>query len=99
MSLYQKLSLNPPKLQVKDGAREVQIFLVSCMCDNKKKLTLKKKEDGDFKLYTNGQHPNNFQFKGDIATDCEWKADEGNWPAVWKFINSGVQVVERVISR
>lgn len=99
MSLYRQLSINPPKLQFKDGAREIQIFVVSCMCDNKYKLTLKKNDAGDFRLYGNGFSLSNFQFKGDVATDCEWEADEQNWDAVVNFINSGVQVIEKVKCR
>lgn len=99
MSKYQTLRMNPPKLQVKPGAREVHFTIISCMCDNVHKLTLKKNEQGDFRLYGNGFALSNYQFNGDVKTDCEWEADEGNWDNVFKFINSGTSVIESLKSR
>lgn len=98
MSLYRKLRFNPVKVDIKKDAREIQFFVVSCMCDNKYKLTLKKK-DGEFRLYGNGYALSNYSFKGDVKTDCEWQADDQKWDKVVDFINSGTVAIEKVMSR
>ena len=54
MDRYRELLNNPPKLEVKENAREVVINLISCMCDNKNKITIKKNADGDFKIFNHG---------------------------------------------
>ena len=83
---------------VVENAREIQIHTVAGMCDNKHRLTLKKNEDGDFKLHRNGFAYSNFGIPYD-AYELEWAADEGNFVAVFKMINAGFQVVEKVKSR
>jgi len=98
MSKYQELRMNPPKLSVKKEAREVIFKIVSCMCDNVYYLTLKKNNDGDFKMSGNGYALSNFQMKHPIY-DIEWKADENEWDKVIAMINSGTKVIEEVKSR
>ena len=85
MSKYRDLFNNPPKLEVKENAREVVINLVSCMCDNKEKISLKKNSEGDFKIKTHGQAFSNFQIKFD-KDDIEWEADDNNWNRVFRMI-------------
>ena len=98
MDKYQKLRMNPPKLTVKKGAREVIFTVISCMCDNVHHITLKKNADGDFKMYGNGFSLSNWQFKHEIH-DIEWEADANEWGGVIAMINSGTSVVEEVKSR
>lgn len=90
--------MNPPKLTVVKGAKEVVINLRSCMCDNRSKITLKKDNEGNFKMFTHADAYSNFQIKHD-RDDIEWAADEGNWEKVFKMINTGVEVCEEVKSR
>lgn len=98
MSKYQTLVYNRPKLEIKEGAREVIFNLISCMCDNKYTLRLKKDEEGDFKLDGRGFSLSNFQFKCK-PYEIEWSADEGEWRNVIQMINSGTSVIESVVSR
>ena len=98
MSKYAELLNNPPVLNVVDGAREVIINLVSCMCDNKNKFTMKKDDAGDFKIFTHGQAWSNFGIKAD-RDDIEWLADDAKWSEVFKLINSGYSKIESVRSR
>lgn len=98
MSKYVELLNNPPKLKVKKDAREVVIKLVSCMCDNKYTWTIKKNEDGDFKIKTHGYAFSNFQTKFD-KDEIEWEADDLKWDKVFKMINSGTSKIESLRSR
>jgi hypothetical protein len=97
-SKYRSLRINPPKLEVKENAREVIITTVSCMCDNIHYLTLKKNNEGDFKLYGNGFSLSNWQM-GHPAHEIEWTADEGNWDSVFEMINSGTEAISEIKSR
>lgn len=97
-SKYVTLRHNPPKLEVKENARELIITTVSCMCDNIHHLTLKKNSDGDFKLDTIKFALSNWQMAYP-AHDIEWTADEGNWSKVFEMINSGTEVISEVKSR
>ena len=96
MSLYRELRLNPPTIEVKENPREVHFYLVSCMCDNKYKMTFKRKPDGDFSVSAGMFALSNFQMKGDYSTDLRWAADDGDWAQVVSIINSGTSVVESV---
>lgn len=98
MSKYRELITNPPALKVKDNAREVVINLVSVMCDNKGKWTLKKNQEGDFKINTHGYAFSNFQTKFD-KDEIEWAADDSNWTDVFNMINSGTSKIESLRSR
>jgi hypothetical protein len=98
MSKYNELLKNAPKLTVKKGAREVVINLISCMCDNKYTWTIKKNNEGDFKISTHGYSFNNFQTKYE-RNEIEWTADESNWKKVFDMINSGTSKIESVRSR
>jgi len=83
---------------VVENARELQIHTVAGMCDNRHVLTLKKNNDGDFKLNRNGQAYGNFGIPY-YQYELEWAADKGNFEAMFKMINEGFQVVEQVKSR
>lgn len=97
-SKYSSLKNQPPILSVKDGAREVIITTISCMCDNRHYLTLKKNNDGDFKLYGNRRCIGNWQMSYP-AHEIEWTADEGKWSTVFDMINSGTSAISEVKSR
>jgi hypothetical protein len=98
MNKYRKLRQNPPQLTIKVGAKEVVFTTISCMCDNVGYLTLKKNDEGDFKLSGNGYAISNWQMKYP-KHDIEWEADSENWGIVIKMINSGTEVIESVVSR
>ena len=98
MDKYRELLNNPPKLEVKENAREVVVNLISCMCDNKHKWTIKKNHEGDFKINTNGFAFSDFQTKFD-RDDIEWEADDNNWNSVFRMINSGVSKIDNIKSR
>ena len=85
-------------LNVKKEAREVIFTTISCMCDNKHTIRFKKNNDGDFKMSGMGFSLSNWQFKHEVH-DIEWKADEGNWSEVIRMINSGTEVIQKVVSR
>jgi hypothetical protein len=88
-----------PEFTVKKDARELQVFLASVKNVVEGKVNLKKGADGDFVMHGNGQSLSNFQLKGDIKTECEWEADEGNWENVFDFLSSGVFNIKSVKSR
>tara|TARA_R100000278_G_scaffold28063_3_gene25494 strand:+ start:5972 stop:6403 length:432 start_codon:yes stop_codon:yes gene_type:complete len=94
MSLYHKLRLDPPVLKVEGNPREIKIDVVSVMCDNKYRWSVKK-IDGDYKISTHPQSFSNFgtKYKRD---DIEWEMDEGNWEEVWEMINSGTIQIEKI---
>jgi hypothetical protein len=98
MSKYRELRLNPPKLTIKEGAREVIFKTISCMCDNVGHLRFKKNEDGGFKLDGMGFAISNWQMKH-AKHEIEWEADENMWGGVIAMINSGTEAIESVISR
>jgi len=98
MSKYRELRLNPLKLTIKEGAREVIFKTISCMCDNVGHLRFKKNEDGDFKLDGMGFAISNWQMKH-AKHKIEWEADENMWGGVIAMINSGTEAIESVISR
>jgi hypothetical protein len=98
MSKYRELKLNPPKLTIKEGAREVIFKTISCMCDNIHYLTFKKDENGDFKMSGNGFALSNWQMNHP-KHEIEWEADENNWGGVIAMINSGTEVIAEVKSR
>ena len=98
MSKYRELLKNPPKLEVKENAREIKIDLVSCTCDNRYRWTIKKNEAGDFKIFTHGWAYSNWQIHHG-KDDIEWIADEGNWNKVFEMINSGTSIIEKIKSR
>jgi len=97
-SKYSELRRNPPVLKIKNNAREVVIDLISCMCDNRYKFTLKKNEEGDFKLKTHGYSYSNFLINAD-KDEIEWEADDNNWRNVINMINSGTSAIEKIRSR
>ena len=98
MSKYRELRMNPPKLTIKEGAREVIFKTVSCMCDNIHYITLKKDDNGDFKMNGNGFALSNWQMKH-AKHEIEWEADENMWGGVIAMINSGTEAIESVTSR
>ena len=92
---YQELRMNPPKISVKAGAREVIFKVVSSMCDNVYYFKFKKNEEGDFKLSTSPFAYSNFGIKHE-KFELEWEADQELWLGVVAMINSGYQKVESV---
>ena len=98
MSKHQELRINPPKLTIKEGAREVIFTTISCMCDNVHHITFKKDSNGDFKMSGNGFALSNWQMKHP-KHDIEWGADAGEWDGVIAMINSGTSVISEVKSR
>ena len=84
--------------QVKQDAREVIFHTVASMCYNKHMFRFKKNSEGDFNLTCNGFAFSNFGIKND-KYELEWAADEGDFFDVIKMINSGYQLVEKVVSR
>ena len=95
MSKYQELLVNPPKLKIEGKPKEIKIDLVSCMCDNRYRWTIKKNEDGDYKINTHGFAYSNWQIRA-RRDDIEWIADEGNWDKVFLLINSGTSKIESI---
>ena len=98
MSKYQELRANSPKLVIKENSREVIFKTISCMCDNVHYITFKKNEEGDFKIEGNGFALSNWQFLYQVH-EIEWEADIDNWKGVTAMVNSGLEVIESVISR
>ena len=98
MSKYVALRNNPPKWSVKENAREVLFETVSCMCDNRHTLRMRKNDEGDFKSSGGGFHLSNWGMKFK-PYDVEWAADEGNWVDVVNMINSGTAAIEGIKSR
>ena len=84
--------------QIVQNPREVIFHTVASMCDNKHLFKFKKNAEGDFNLTCNGFAYSNFGIKGN-KYELEWAADEGNFFNVIQMINSGYQVVEKVVSR
>ena len=81
-----------------ENPKEVIFHTVAGMCDNKNMFRFKKDASGEFKLSCNGFAYSNFGIKGD-KYELEWAADEGDFFDVIKMINSGYQLVEKVVSR
>jgi hypothetical protein len=98
MNKYRELIFNPPKIEVKENAREVVFKTVSCMCDNVHYLTFRKNEIGDFKLYGNGHSISNFDIKFQ-KFELEWFADCEHWDDVVRMINTGTSKIASVVSR
>jgi hypothetical protein len=95
MSIYLSLRKDPPKLEVKENAREIIITFVSCMCDNVSHMYLKKDQSGDFKLRTDRNAFSNWQLKY-YRHDVEWSADERDWDEVFKQLNSGTSAIQKI---
>jgi len=101
MSKYQELLQNPFYMNgktVKENAKEVIFYVVSCMCDNKYTLRFRKNDNDEFKMSGMGFALSNFQFEFK-PFEIEWIADEGDWIGVKNMINTGTIKVEKVISR
>ena len=84
--------------QIVQNPKEVIFHTVASMCDNKHMFRFKKDASGEFKLSCNGFAYSNFGIKGD-KYELEWAADEGDFFDVIQMINSGYQLVEKVVSR
>ena len=103
MSKFAELRNNPPKLEVKENAREVIFEMVSVMCDNRSRIIFRKNNDGDFRAQAiinqnMGYAFSNYQMKHH-KLDIEWAADEGHWLEVIRMLNSGTALIESVKSR
>ena len=92
---YSDLISNPPNLVVVDKPREVKINLISCMCDNEHRWTIKKNSDGDYRIHTHGFAYSNWQIPH-RKDDIEWVADDGDWAQVFKMINEGTSKIESI---
>jgi len=95
LSRYRELLANPPVLEVYGKPREMKIDLVSAMCDNRYRWTIKENEDGDYKIFTHGWAYSNFQIKH-RKDDIEWTADAGEWDEVFEMINTGTEKIESI---
>jgi len=95
MSKYRDLLIKPPVLEVYGKPREMKIDLVSCMCDNEYRWTIKENEDGDYKIFTHGFAYSNFQ-TDHRKDDIEWAADAGEWDEVFEMINTGTSQIESI---
>lgn len=84
--------------EIKKNTRELKIHIVGSMCDNKYILSLKKNNDGEFKMSGGRFSLSNFGFKSPVY-EIEWAADEGNWREVIDIINSGYQRIDKIVSR
>ena len=84
--------------QIVQNPKEVIFHTVASMCDNKYLFKFKKDASGEFKLSCNCFAYCNFVIKGG-KYELEWAADEGDFFDVIQMINSGFQLVERVVSR
>jgi len=98
MSKYAELRNDPPVLKIVDTAREVIFTTISCMCDNKHKITFRKNDNGDFRMSGGGSSLSNWQFEDDID-DIEWVADALKWKNVIQMINNSTEVISAVKSR
>jgi len=98
MVTYIELLNNPPKITIPKGVKEIVFHIVSCMCDNKYILRLKKNENGEFSLNGMGQSLSNFQLKHK-PYEIEWAADSGSWKSVIRMINSGTATISHVDTR
>ena len=99
MSIYKNLLNRPPKIVIKENAREVHINTRSCMCDNTGRLTFRKNADGDFRVNGGQSALSNWQMEDDFQISMEWAADDGNWQEVIRIINTGTSVAESARSR
>lgn len=96
-SLYQELRNNPPVIKIeKENPREVHFETVSCMCDNRHKISFYRNDNGSYRMSGNGFALSNWQMKGDYETDCCWAVEDGDWDKVVKIINTGTSIVESV---
>jgi len=94
-SKYVNLLRTPPKLKIEGKPRQIKIDLVASMCDNKYRWICNKNDDGDWKINTMGYAYSNFQCKY-LKDDVEWEMDSGNWDEVWKMINSGTSLIDKI---
>jgi hypothetical protein len=88
----------PPKMDIKEDAREVIFTTISCMCDNKHIVKFKKNSEGDFKMSGGGSALSNWQFKNSVS-DIEWAADEQDWTNVIAMMNMSTEVIQDAKSR
>jgi len=93
--MYKELKDNPPMLNIEGKPREIKIDLISVMCNNKHRWTIRKNGGGDYKIFTHGFSYSNWiiPFRKD---DIECEMDEGNWNKVFRMINSGSSVIEKI---
>ena len=84
---------------IKKDAKEVIFNLVSCMCNNKYQLKVKKNDNGEFRVSMGRHSVGNLQMSGDFNTDITWAADDGDWTKVVRTIRSGTAAIESIRSR
>jgi len=84
--------------QIVQNPKEVIFHTVASMCDNKYLFKFKKDDNGEFQLSCNGFAYSNFGISNN-KYELEWAADDDRFFNVIQMINSGYQVVEKVVSR
>ncbi len=84
--------------EIKKNAKELKIHIVGSMCDNKYLLSLKKNDNGEFRMSGGRFALSNFGFESPVY-EIEWAADEGNWREVIDIINGGYQRIDKIVSR
>jgi len=84
--------------QIVQNPKEVIFHTVASMCDNKYLFKFKKDDNGEFQLSCNGFAYSNFGIPNN-KYELEWAADDDRFFNVIQMINSGYQVVEKVVSR
>ena len=81
-----------------ENPKEVIFHTVAGMCDNRHMFRFKKDASGEFKLSCCGFAYSNFGIENH-KYELEWAADDDRFFMVIQMINSGYQVVEKVVSR
>ena len=99
---YLEILNNPPRLTIKENQNEIIFTLISCMCDNKSYIRLKKNTDKEFTISHFNKHVtlafSNLQCTY-ITHDILWEADNNNWKKVIEMLNTGTSVIAEVKSR
>ena len=102
MSQYKSLREKSPKLNIKENANEIIFTLISCMCDNKSYLKLRKKNDKTLINHYNDYCSlslSNLQMEDGYKDNLIWAFDENDYDKVINIINSGTSVISEVKSR
>ena len=94
MDLYNRLKNNPPTLKVEGKPTEMKIDVVSVMCDNKYRWSVKQ-IDGNYHISTSPFSYTNFDLPY-YKDDVEWEMDNGNWNKVFRMINEGTTKIEKI---
>lgn len=79
-----------PGTKVKKGAKEI-LVIFDAPSDRRgiKKISFKLQPDGDYRVWTHGDHYRNFHIKTDID-EIRFLADEGKWLKVFSLLAKGI---------